>query len=65
MLAREIHALVQPIPADMITVDMEDAITESPAPKANCSAIKRSFTDAIPTEPEFEAAHEGTLFLNK
>lgn len=38
----------------------------NPCSKANCSAIKGSFTDAHTDRAgKFEAAHEGTLFLDE
>ena len=65
VLAREIHALSKRFKRDMVTVDM-GAVTETLFESELFGHKKGAFTDAHADRPgKFEAAHEGTIFLDE
>ena len=65
MLAREIHGLSNRLRRDMVTVDM-GAVTETLFESELFGHKKGAFTDAHADRPgKFEAAHEGTIFLDE
>ena len=65
MLAREIHGLSKRFRRDMVTVDM-GAVTETLFESELFGHKKGAFTDAHADRPgKFEAAHEGTIFLDE
>jgi len=65
MLAREIHALSRRFKKDMVTVDM-GAVTETLFESELFGHKKGAFTDAHADRAgKFEAAHEGTIFLDE
>ena len=65
MLAREIHALSRRFRRDMVTVDM-GAVTETLFESELFGHKKGAFTDAHADRAgKFEAAHEGTIFLDE
>ena len=65
MLAREIHALSNRFRRDMVTVDM-GAVTETLFESELFGHKKGAFTDAHADRAgKFEAAHEGTIFLDE
>ena len=65
MLAREIHALSKRFKREMVTVDM-GAVTETLFESELFGHKKGAFTDARADRPgKFEAAHEGTIFLDE
>ena len=65
MLAREIHGLSKRFRQDMVTVDM-GAVAETLFESELFGHKKGAFTDAHADRPgKFEAAHEGTIFLDE
>ena len=65
MLAREIHGLSKRFRRDMVTVDM-GAVAETLFESELFGHKKGAFTDAHADRPgKFEAAHEGTIFLDE
>ena len=65
MLAREIHGLSKRFRRDMVTVDM-GAVTETLFESELFGHKKGAFTDAHADRAgKFEAAHEGTIFLDE
>ena len=65
MLAREIHGLSKRFRRDMVSVDM-GAVAETLFESELFGHKKGAFTDAHADRPgKFEAAHEGTIFLDE